>query len=121
MNLLNIAYVEDFMTNFVFMTIFSSKKVYSDNKQLHLYQDAAIFAYVRNHNSHYLMENNLNILNPATIVETSIMSDILDLYLDIKFIDDLEIVILTIENSVMLSSKNYSTYTTTIDPQITEY
>ena len=56
--LLNVAYVSDFMTNLVSMSILTSKRVYFDTKEMHFYRDSGTMAYVENYNGHHLMENN---------------------------------------------------------------
>ena len=56
--LLNVAYVSDFMTNLVSMNILTSKGVYFNSKEMHLYRDTGTMAYVENHDGFHLMENN---------------------------------------------------------------
>ena len=56
--LLNVAYVSDFMTNLVSINILTSKGVYFNSKEMHLYRDTGTMAYVENHGGFHLMENN---------------------------------------------------------------
>ena len=65
MTLLNVAYISDFMTNLVSEDILCSRGACFDNYKTHLHRKGEAIGYVERFNGHYILENNVHILQPT--------------------------------------------------------
>ena len=134
MTLLNVAYVSDFMTNLVCQSILAAKGVYFDGWKNHLHREGRPIGFVEPINGHYIMENNMS---TSSVVATSSTVPVAESKTSFttkikphknipgpapsitETKDESETVTPTIEASVVPSSMDHDTQTSTTDAQMT--